>query len=109
MAEVIFTKENFDKEVLKNNDTVLVDFWAPWCGPCRTMAPIIENLANEMKGKKVKIGKVNVDEHAELAGKYGIMSIPAIFIFKGGKVVEKLFGLQNKDSLKEKLEGYIKE
>lgn len=107
MAELIFTNKNFNDEVLQSKLPVLVDFWAHWCGPCRSMSPIIAEIAEELKKQKVKIGKLNVDEYGEIAGKYGIMSIPAIFIFKDGKVVEKLIGIQNKEELKEKLEKHI--
>ncbi|MFH1192630.1 MAG: thioredoxin [bacterium] len=107
MSELIFTSDNFGNEVVLSKEPVLVDFWAPWCGPCRSMSPIINELATEMEKKKVKIGKLNVDENAEIAGKFGIMSIPAIFIFKDGKIMEKLIGLQNKDVLKKKIEEYL--
>lgn len=98
-----FTDQNFEQEVLKSSVPVLVDFWAPWCGPCQAMEPIIEELAKEM-GDKFKIGKINVDEHPETASKFGIMSIPALKIFKGGQVVKEFVGMQNKDALKEALE-----
>lgn len=101
--EVIFTDQNFEQEVLKSEKPALVDFWAPWCGPCRVMGPIIEELAKEM-GDKFKIGKINVDENSETARKFGIMSIPAIKIFKGGQVVKEFVGVQSKDTLKEALE-----
>ncbi len=98
-----FTDQNFDAEVIKSEKPVLVDFWAPWCGPCQVMGPIVEELAKEM-GDKVKIGKLNVDENNGTAGKFGIMSIPSILIFKGGKVAKQLVGLQAKETLKEELE-----
>ncbi|MFA4817232.1 MAG: thioredoxin [Parcubacteria group bacterium] len=98
-----FTDQNFDQEVLKSEKPALVDFWAPWCGPCQMMGPIIEDLAKEM-GDKFKIGKINVDEHPDTASKLGIMSIPAIKIFKGGQVVKEFVGVQNIDALKDALE-----
>lgn len=99
-----FTDQNFDQEVLKSDKPVLVDFWAPWCGPCQVMGPVIEELAKEMDGK-AKVGKMNVDEHPETAQKYGIMSIPSIKIFKGGQVVKEFVGVQAKDALKNVLEN----
>lgn len=98
-----FTDQNFEQEVLKSNKPTLVDFWAPWCGPCQTMGPIIDQLAIEM-GNKAKIGKINVDENPEVASKLGIMSIPAIKIFKGGQIVAEFVGVQTPDSLKSELE-----
>jgi thioredoxin 1 len=97
-----FTDSNFEQEVLKSEKPVLVDFWAPWCGPCQMMGPIIEDLAKEM-GDKVKIGKMNVDENHATAEKFGIMSIPNMKIFKGGKVVKEFVGVQSKEGLKEEL------
>jgi len=99
---VEFTDQNFDQEVLKNDKLVLVDFWAPWCGPCRMMEPIIEELAKKMEGK-IKIGKINVDENSETAIKYEIMSIPALKIFKDGKIVKELIGAQAKEVLEAEL------
>ncbi len=104
MAEMIFTEGNFTEEVLQSSEPVLVDFWAPWCGPCRIQGPIIEALAQEMEGQGVKIGKLNVDEHPQIAQQYGIMSIPTLAIFKGGNVVETLVGVHQKEVLKEKLQ-----
>lgn len=97
-----FTDQNFEQEVLKSDKPVLVDFWAAWCGPCQMMGPIIEELAGEMK-EKHKIGKLNVDENRETAVKYGVMSIPTLIIFKDGKVVKQLVGVQAKESLEEEL------
>ncbi|MDO8240929.1 MAG: thioredoxin [Candidatus Moranbacteria bacterium] len=97
-----FTDQNFDQEVLKADKPTLVDFWAPWCGPCQMMGPIIDQLATEM-GDKAKVGKINVDENSEIASKYGVMSIPSIKIFKGGQVVAEFVGVQNLDGLKEAL------
>jgi thioredoxin 1 len=98
-----FTDQNFDEEVLKSEKPVLVDFWASWCGPCQVMGPIIDELAEEMKDS-FKVGKLNVDENRETAGKYGVMSIPTLIIFKGGKDVKQFVGMQAKESLKGELE-----
>jgi len=96
-----FTDANFDAEVLKSDKPVLVDFWAPWCGPCQLMGPVVDDLAKEMTA--VKIGKVNVDENPATAGAYGIMSIPTMKVFKGGVVVKEFIGVQTKDKLKTEL------
>jgi thioredoxin 1 len=101
--EMQFTDQNFEAEVLKSDKPVLVDFWAVWCGPCQMMGPIVEELAKEM-GDKYKIGKMNVDENRETAAKFGIMSIPTLIIFKDGKAVKQLVGVQAKENLKEELE-----
>jgi len=101
--EINFTDQNFEIEVLKSEKPVLVDFWAPWCGPCQVMGPIIEELAKEVEGK-IKIGKMNVDENPKIAEEYAIMSIPSLKVFKGGKVVKEFVGLQAKESLKGELE-----
>ncbi len=101
--ELVITEENFEKEVLKSDAPVLVDFWAPWCGPCKIMGPIIEEVAKELEGKPVKIGKMNVDDNPETPGKFGIMSIPTIIIFKNGEAVEQMVGVQAKEKLIEKL------
>lgn len=94
-----FTDQNFETEVLKSEKPVLVDFWAEWCGPCQMMGPIIDELAEEVKDE-YKVGKLNVDENRETAAKYGIMSIPTLIIFKDGKVVKQLVGVQSKEGLK---------
>jgi thioredoxin 1 len=98
-----FTDENFEEQVLKSDVPVLVDFWAPWCGPCQMMGPVIDELAKEV-GAKAKVGKLNVDENGAIAEKFGIMSIPALKIFKGGQVVKEFVGVQAKEGLKKALE-----
>lgn len=97
-----FTDDNFEEEVLKSDVPVLVDFFAEWCGPCKMMAPVIEELAKEYEGKW-KIGKCDVDQAPQISMKYGIQSIPSLFYFKGGEVVDKAIGFQAKDKIKEKL------
>ena len=93
--EIVLTTENFEAEVLSVKQTVLVDFWATWCGPCRMIAPVIEEIAAEFEGKAV-VGKVDVDEEPGLAQRFGIMSIPTLMVFKGGKVVEQAVGARGK-------------
>ena len=109
MSEVIFSDDNFESEVIKSDVPVLVDFWAPWCGPCKMQGPVVDELAEEFNGKKVKIGKLNVDENQASASQYGIMSIPTLAIFKGGEVVETMVGMQSKEILQEKLNYYLGE
>ncbi len=96
----------FDTQVLKAGEPVLVDFWAEWCGPCRMIAPIIEDLAAEYDGK-VKVAKVDVDENPGVANRYGIMSIPTLGIFKGGEMVDRLVGYMPKPELKKRLEKIL--
>jgi thioredoxin 1 len=91
---------NFDQEILKSDQPALVDFWAPWCGPCQRIAPIIDELAKEYKGR-VKVAKINVDESRKVATDLGVMSIPTLILFKGGQIVDKIVGLAPKDRLKE--------
>jgi thioredoxin 1 len=93
-----FSKANWDQDVLKSATLVLVDFWAPWCGPCRMVAPVIDELADEYVGK-VKIGKLNVDENNQIAGQYGVMSIPTLGVFKGGNMIDKVIGFCSKADL----------
>jgi thioredoxin 1 len=101
--EIVFSDQNFEGEVIKSEKPVLVDFWAPWCGPCQMMGPIVEELAKEM-GDKAKVGKLNVDENSAVAQNFSVMSIPTIIIFKNGKIVKQLVGVQSKEALKEELE-----
>jgi thioredoxin 1 len=98
------TSDNFTKTV-QDNDVTLVDFWAPWCGPCKQMMPIVETLSEEMDS--VTIGKVNVDENKDLAQEYGVMSIPTFIIFKDGEKVEQFSGSMSKEDLKGKLEAHV--
>lgn len=95
MAEIILTSDNFETEVIGSEIPVLVDFWAPWCGPCKMLGPVISQIAEENEGK-VKVGKVNVDEEDELAAQYGIQSIPTVLLFKGGEVVDQSLGFKPK-------------
>lgn len=98
MAEFVATDANFDKEVLKADKPVLVDFWAVWCGPCQMQGPIVEDVAKTMGGK-AKVGKLNVDENPTISQKYGIMSIPTLMIFKNGTVVKQFIGVQSKETI----------
>jgi len=96
MSYIDLNKNNFDQEVLKFEGKVLVDFWAPWCGPCQMLGPVIEEISTQLKGK-VKIGKVNVDENQELAGQYNVSSIPLIVIFDKGKIKQTILGFHHKN------------
>jgi thioredoxin 1 len=95
---ISFTDGNFSADVLKSSQPVLVDFWAAWCGPCKMIAPVIDELAEAYDGK-VKVGKLNVDENGNTAQAYGVMSIPTILLFKSGEVIERVVGYKTKDEL----------
>lgn len=106
MGATHLTEKNFEAEVIKSKIPVLVDFWAEWCGPCRMIAPIIEELAKDLDGR-MKVTKLNVDEAQQLAADYNIMSIPTLMIFKGGEPVEQIVGAMSKDQLLERIEPQI--
>ncbi|RIX50982.1 thioredoxin [Paenibacillus nanensis] len=101
---VVMTKENFNQQV--ESGVTLVDFWAPWCGPCKMQLPIVEELSTELEGTAT-IGKINVDEEPELASQFGVMSIPTLILFKDGQPVDKMVGLQSKDALKAKISNQL--
>ena len=102
MAEIKITASNFETEVLKADQPVLLDFWATWCGPCQMLAPVLAEIAQEYEGK-VKVGKVNVDEEPSLAAKFHIVSIPTVMLFKEGKAVDTVVGFRPKEQLVEML------
>lgn len=104
--EIQVNDANFDQEVIKSGIPVLVDFWAPWCGPCRMLGPVIDELAKEYAGK-VKVCKLNTDEAQDTAGKYQISAIPTILLFKGGKLSQQLVGLQPKEELKKQMDALL--
>ncbi|MFZ1322717.1 MAG: thioredoxin [Ignavibacteria bacterium] len=108
MSLIEFTDDNFDDEVLKSEIPVMVDFWAVWCGPCKIIAPLVEELATEFAGK-FKIGKLDVDNNQNVSMKYGIRSIPTLLIFKNGEMVDQLVGALPKAKIAEKLNEHIKE
>jgi len=106
MADLTLSDSNFQKEVVKSDTPVLVDFWAPWCGPCKIVGPIVEALSQEYQGK-LKVGKLNVDENPQSAGNYGVMSIPTLILFKKGQPVKTMVGAQGKDVLKKNIDEVL--
>lgn len=106
MKPMEFTDQNFNAEVLQSDKPVMIDFWAVWCGPCKMIAPFIEELAGEFEDK-AKVGKLDVDNNQETAIKYGVRSIPTVLIFKGGKVIDTIIGAVPKVQLKQKLEAAV--
>ena len=106
MSEVIITDENFEEEVLRAKEPVMVDFWATWCGPCRMLAPVVEELANDYAGR-VKVCKLDTDQGPQTSAKYRISSVPTILFFKGGQVAAQAVGLQSKSALQEKLDALL--
>lgn len=106
MADKTFTDSAFKQEVLDSSIPVVVDFWAPWCGPCKIVSPTIEELAKDYEGK-VSVGKLNVDENTETAGTYGVMSIPTIMIFKNGQPVKSMVGAQGKETYQRAIDEVV--
>ena len=107
MAVLNISDSDFDEKVLNDKNIVLCDFWAEWCGPCKQISPILEELSEELQENKITIAKVNIDENPETPSKYGIMSIPTLLLFKEGKLVSTQVGLQQKNELKSWIETYI--
>ncbi len=101
-----FTDDNWQKEVLSSDQPVLVDFWAPWCGPCRAIAPHVEALAAEYEGK-IRVGKINIDDHQQAPRQYGVRSIPTLLLFKGGKVVDQIIGAAPKEKLEAMIQPHL--
>ena len=106
MNPVTINEQNFEQEVIKSDTPVLVDFWAVWCGPCKVIAPVVEELSQEYQGK-LKVAKVNVDENNLLAGKYGIMSIPTLKIFKNGQIVGEIIGAAPKTAIEAEIKKHV--
>ncbi len=107
MPEIIIDQSNFQKEVLESPVPVFIDFWAPWCGPCQMMGPVIEELSNEYDAAKVKVGKLNVDDNPDLAQKYDVLSIPTFLLFKNGAVADQLVGGVPKARVKEFIDKHL--
>ncbi|MDA2927245.1 thioredoxin [Acidobacteria bacterium AH-259-G07] len=105
---ITLSEENFHSEVLESTEPVLVDFWAIWCGPCRMIAPVIEQLAVDFEGR-AKVGKLDIDEHTNIAMEYGILSIPTLLFFKDGQVVDRVVGAASKKVIADKLDALLRE
>jgi len=106
MAELKLTDASFKKEVLESSQPVLVDLWAPWCGPCRMLGPVVDEVAEEYKGRAV-VGKLNTDENGDTMAAYRVSAIPTLLFFKGGKLVEQMVGVQSKATIKAKLDALL--
>jgi len=106
MSAIELTTQNFEEEVMNSDVPVLVDFWAPWCGPCKMIMPVISELSEEFAGK-TKVGKINIDEQAELQQKFNIMTIPTLIMFNKGEKVEQAVGLRTKSDLEEMINKYL--
>ena len=106
MADTTFSDQNFQQDVLSSDKPVLVDFWAPWCGPCKIISPLVDALAQEYEGK-IKVGKLNVDDNPDVSGQFGVMSIPTLMFFKNGQPVKSIVGAQGRDTIKSAIESVL--
>ena len=106
MAEIVITEANFEQEVVKSDIPVLLDFWAPWCGPCKLLLPVIDEISKEYEGK-IKVGKVNTDENMSLSSQFQITSIPCLIIIKGGKPINKMVGFRPKNDIKQEIDNVL--